>query len=66
MAENPKYGNKENRYTKGSPDSNSSYKNNSDEYELYITESHDTLGSIAKKFGLSSWKYLYEYNKNLI
>jgi hypothetical protein len=55
-----------NRSEQGSSSSGNGKKKNSDEFELYTTKSHDTLGSISKKFGLPSWKYLYEYNKNLI
>jgi len=32
----------------------------------YTVKSNEDLGSIARKFWLSSWKYLYELNKEVI
>jgi hypothetical protein len=32
----------------------------------YTVKPNEDLGSIARKFGVSSWKYLYEINKDVI
>ena len=34
--------------------------------KTYITKENETLASIADRFGLPSWKYLYELNKDVI
>ena len=34
--------------------------------EKYTTKKNDSLGSIAHTFGLVSWKYLYQINKDII
>lgn len=34
--------------------------------KTYTSKPNDTLGSIARKFGMPSWKYLYQLNKDKI
>ncbi len=34
--------------------------------KTYTTKPNDSLGSIARKFGMPSWKYLYQLNKDKI
>jgi hypothetical protein len=34
--------------------------------KTYTSKPSEDLGSIARKFGMPSWKYLYELNKNVI
>ena len=36
------------------------------ESQIYVVKTSETLGAIAKKFKLPSWKYLYEINKDKI
>jgi LysM repeat protein len=50
----------------GTPSNEHSKKNETSEDKPYITVFGDTLGSIAKKFHLPSWKYLYQINKSVI
>ncbi len=34
--------------------------------KIYTTKPNEDLGSIARKFGIPSWKYLYKINKDKI
>jgi hypothetical protein len=34
--------------------------------KTYTTKPSEDLGSIARKFGMPSWKYLYQLNKDKI
>jgi hypothetical protein len=43
-----------------------SKKENTSKDPPYVTSFGETLGTIAKKFRLPSWKYLYQLNKNVI
>lgn len=67
MADSSSQNNQQELPKEGSRQSSEGTQRKKDNKDLpYVTSFGETLGTIAKKFRLPSWKYLYQLNKKVI